>query len=430
MSLIAYPLLTAALALGGPAQPADTSLLLVPLRAEGVSEKTVQRLEAVLTEALRARSDIEISELVSADSALEKGRRSLADLRFDEAAKWLRRGVQALLADPARLDFGKWSNAQLNLATALFRAGEEREAKDALVELITFVPSFRLPNGFPPIFRREFEKAKKRIQKRPKSQLAVDGSREWTVTVDGRSLGRAPVLVDRIPVGTHLVQVEGSGGDRFGCVVEISPGKLAKVRAAFPGQGLVIDENDLARLGRLARAAGADDVLWGIVTRASGSRLAVSLVLYSSEADGVAALESVSVEIDADSARGQLKTLADEVAKRVASFGSPDPLPVTIAARGSPAQPSPVPSAPGAAPAPALVPRGASTSSSPAVTGPTPRQTEDAGSAGPRLGPSPAIWKTWVIVTAGVVAAVGVGIGAYLGYNALRPVTGTVSASW
>ena len=398
-----------------------TRVVLVPLAAqEGVTEREAARVGSLLIDECARRAELKVVESKGATGALEAGQRALDELQFERAADALKRGLDALLADPAGVDFGQLTAAHVKLATALFRAGEERAAKQTLTDLLTFAPSFHLTAGFPPVFRGELEKARKRAQKRGKGQLSIEGPRDAKAFVDGKPLGRVPVLISRLPVGSHLVKVEGAAGERFGQIVEVTT-RLAKVRATFASRPAVLDESDLKRVAALGRAADADFALVGIVTRSSGTQLTAIVALYSREASGFVALEPVSFETDVTAARQRIEGLIDDLANHLSVFGAPGELPLNLASR----PPAIVQTASPVAPTPVLVPAVTPKAESPearAREALAPVRAEPEAKKGP---------PTWALIVAGVAVGAGVGVGVYLGYSALnRPVTGSVSATW
>jgi len=389
-----------------------------------------------LQDALRAHGEIELAEFAKAADAVAAGKKALEEHRFERAVEALREGVKRQLAEPASVDFAQLTDAQLALATALFRLGEEREGKEALQTLARLAPGLHLGAGHPPAFRRELERARARAQRRPKGALSIDGPRGARVLVDGRPVGRVPVLMERLGVGAHLVRVDGEHGERFGVLVELKPG-LAKVRASFAApSSAVLDEAELLRLAGLTAAAGADHAVVAAFARATGERWLLGLALYSRERHALFPMEPMTIEADDAIAGPALRRQVDELLRRLGAGGLPATLPVQLLARASAgslelaasAAPSDLPADPStkAATKPAtsqLEPRPQ------AIPRPTPAAVATASSSAPvaQAAPPPPAW-VWVI--AGVAAAAGLTVGGYLGYQALRPATGTVSASW
>ncbi len=127
--------------------------------------------------------------------------------------------------------------ALVSIAVAQFRMGEEKGAQAALGTIARLDAAYKLPEGkFPPVFVREFEKAKKKVEKAAKGSISVDGPPGATAFVNGRDLGMVPAVDENLAIGTHHVVVEGTRGERFGQTVEVKGGTV-KVRGVFSGAG-------------------------------------------------------------------------------------------------------------------------------------------------------------------------------------------------
>ncbi len=295
-------------------------MVVVPFVAvEGANDSTAAKFTALVTEELKKRGDaLEVASPPSvkpppserlvgtkttgpsqqALAALDAGKRSFEELRFEDAVKELKQGVDGLLADPATADFEVILDADTKLAAAYFRMGEEKDAKTALNDLARLSPTFTLPAGFPPVFQRELEKAKKRLDKQPRGQVAIDGPAGATAFIDGRDLGMVPVLEEGIPAGTHYVKVEGTRGEKWGQAVVVK-GELVKAKAVFAGAAVAtggerspvnnvpspnitnpLDEGMRDRLAAFTRAAGADLALVAVVYRASDVQVTAGPAVY------------------------------------------------------------------------------------------------------------------------------------------------------
>ena len=247
-------------------------VVLVPFtHGETTSETSAQKWNALLVEELRMRAGVldyvaspptkaaapgaggpaaRTTPSPEAIASLEAGKKAFDDLRFEDAVPSLRKGIEGVLADPSTADFALVTDGYVKLSAAQFRMGEEKAAKDSLLELARITaPDFALPAGFPPVFTREFEKAKKRLDKQPRGRVTVDGPGGATVFLDGRDLGMVPVTEQNVPAGTHFVRVEGGRNERFGQAITVSSGEV-KVKAAFAEWGqrqvvvikMVVDE--------------------------------------------------------------------------------------------------------------------------------------------------------------------------------------------
>ncbi len=467
--------LTLAVCLPQVAAGAERSrMVVVPFVArDGVSDASATKFTTLVTEELKARTDtVDFVALPSAGKAaagegprprktpspeavgaLESGKRAFDDLRFEDAVRDLRRGIDGMLADPATADFASINDAQVKLAAASFRMGEEKEAKATLADLTRLNPSVVLPPGFPPVFQRELEKAKKKLEKQAKGQLSIEGPSGATAYLNGRDLGLVPVLEENVGAGMHYVRVENSRGERWGQVVEVKTG-VTKVRAAFanstserspinaatdPRVGTPVDDAMLSRLQAFTKAAGADFALFGVVSRVSDTQLQAGGALYSVKRGAVSLLGPATFDTDVLTANTEVFKFCDEAIRRAISFGTPTALPLDLAMKRSAVattKPTDKPDRPDSdvevvAPTrkPSLTPRTsggrpvATGSGASALTEPPVEAKEQ-----------PAVKSgvpVWVWVVTGVVVAGGAAAGGYfLVTNVTKPVTGTVNATW
>lgn len=453
-------------------------VLVVPFVAgNGASENATTRFTTLISDELKTRGDA--LELVPAPAAwpaapekasssskrgprpdavaaLDAGRKAFEDLRFDDAVSSLKKGITAMLSDPATADYEAVTDAYVKLSAAQFRKGEEKEAKAALLELARFAPSYELPPGYPPVFLREFEKAKKRLDKQPRGQVSIEGPAGATAFLDGRDLGMVPVLEEGVPAGAHYVKVEGGKGERFGQAIDVK-GALVKVRASFSGGGAgdrtvvsgpvdpkisqTIDDGTQARLMGYLKTANADYALVGYVYKTGDTTLTAGTALYSVKKNAFASLEPVGFDTEVLTANTEAFKLADQVVLKLSSFGASASLPLNLASKAAKAGTSGVAVATGPTKVdPDDVEATTPKERKPVLT-PTERRLDNTSTVvdvNEHLGEKPPEVKkdgggvpVWVWVVAGVAVAAGAGVGGYFAVSAAtRPVTGTVTASW
>lgn len=392
-------------------------------------------------------------------AALEAGKKATEANKFEEAAEKLKKGLDLMLADPATSDDARVVESLLALAVAAFRQGDDKQAQTALISLARWDPKFVIPPGYPPVFGREFEKAKKKLSRQPKGALSIEGPAGAVAFVDGREVGKVPVLDENLAAGPHYVRVESASGQRFGQVVDIKGG-VSRVKAVFQGErpasdglgpevpmvGPVIDEKQANRLAVVARNLGADYLVLGWVYRSGEQELVANTALYSLQKKGVSALTPMTFDAEVLTANVEAFKVVDEIVRRVNNFGTPDSYPVPLKSK-------PIFKVGSKSPAVAAVPKDTDpvtparrpptgkTALTPApdvraLAGTSERfdpvkpgrlQVEDAA-------PEPELKKSlppWAWVAIGIGAAAVVGTGSYfIVAHANRPVTGTVTATW
>ena len=470
------PLMCVAVAVGALSARAEKPrVVVVPFASgEGASETASSKFHALLVDELKSRGDV--LELVAppatkpapppekpgvvkrgpsaeAVAALEAGKKAFDDLRFEDAVANLRKGIDGMLADPATADYEGVTDAYVKLAAAEFRMGEEKDAKTALLDFARFSPNYELSAGFPPIFQREFDKAKKRLDKQPKGTISIDGPSGSTAFLDGRDLGMVPVNDEIVPGGTHYVKVEGTKGEKFGQTVNITgpvkvkasfgaggdrgPVSAAKAPIIDPAIAASVDTGTQARLSAYLKAVNADWALIGYVYKTSDSQLTAGCALYSAKKSAFSVLTPVSFDTDVLTANTEAFKLGEEIAKRLTAFGSSASMPINLATRTAKAGTTTV--------ARTDTPKNTNPDeletsgpqSKKVVLVPRVEKKVEEPDVAPDLGEKPPEKEVksgvpvWVWVVTGVAVAAGAGVGGYFGITALtKPVTGTVTATW
>lgn len=455
---------------------------------EGASESSASKFTRLLNEELKTRDDVmdvvaapatkaaapaekpapaatsgakKSGPSAEAMAALEAGKKALAELRFDEAMVSLKKGIDLLLADPGTADFPAVLEAYISLGVSAFRMGDEKEATAALFNLARLDPNYQLPGGYPPIFGREFEKAKKKVAKQTKASVSVEGPAGATAFVDGRDLGMVPVVEENLAPGLHYVKVEGSRGERFGQTVEVRAG-ISKVKATFGGAkeekapvvastgvadprvGPLLDADAASRIAAYTRAAGADYAVVGLIYRTGDQQLTAGTALYSAKKQSLGSLPPISFDSDVLTANVEAYKLADALQDKLGSFASSS-MPIALVTRGTVkasgtnrqssgnvgevAAITPERKALKAKDAekPQLTPKQDVLGNKSVVVEDEPKPDEPPPGDVVKSRGVPA----WVWIVAGVAVAAGGGIGGYFAYaEASKPVTGSVTATW
>ena len=466
------PTIFCVLAVSASAQQLKAKVVVLPFASgEGASETASGKFNALLVDELKQHGDV--IELVpppstkpapppekpgvvkrgpspEAVAALEAGKKAFDELRFEDAVSSLKKGIEGMLSDPATADYEGVTDAYVKLAAAAFRMGEEKEAKNALVEFARFSPNYELSAGFPPVFQREFDKAKKRLEKQPKGTISIDGPPGSTAFLDGRDLGMVPINEEIVPGGTHYVKVEGTKGEKFGQTVNVTG--PVKVKASFGGSNerapvvaqkaaivdpaitATVDSGTMSRLTAYVKAANAEYALIGYVYKTSDSQLTAGTALFSLRKSGFSTLTPVSFDTDVLTANTEAFKLSEELIKRLAVFGNASQLPINLATRPRNATVLAKNDAANTSPDELDV----SGPKKKTILVPQPKVVEE--QPPPDMGEKPpeeikpdvkSGVPAWVWIVTGVAVAAGAGVGGYFGISAAtKPVTGTVTATW
>ena len=423
---------------------------------DGATEAAAAKFSQLAADELKARTDM--TEAIAAPvpkagapgekgarraptsevvGALKTGTKAFDELKFEDAVRELRRGVDGMLSDPATADFAAVADAYVKLAASYFRMGEEKEAKAALTELARLAPSTPVPANFPPVFARELDKAKKRLEKLPRGQVSVEGPSGSTAFVDGHDLGMVPVLEENLAAGMHYVRVENNRGERWGQSIEVKAG-VTKARAVFanpstdrspiniagdPRIGSPVDDAMVSRLQAYTKAVGADFAMFGVVIKLSDSQLQAGAGLYSLKRNAVSLLSPVAFDAEVLSASGEVFKLCDEAVRRMINFGTPTALPIDLTLHKASAAVVKTDDLEVVAPTrkPVLTPRETTVSAlnEKPISVDSPKAEVKSGV------------PAWVWVVTSVVVVGGAAVGGYFVVsNVTRPVTGTVNATW
>lgn len=419
-------------------------LAIVPMVAgPGASRGLTEHFTQLVTGELAGRSNLVTLVPIDdgADAAARAremvidGRKRLAELEFETAIATLRQALELMITNPSSLDIDQLIEAQLSLAVAWFRTGEDDRARAALETVARLEPEHELKPGFPPVFIREFERAKKRVAAGPHGGVVAEGPKGATLFLDGRELGPLPVTEPRVGLGAHYLRIEGPDGVRGGAVVDVR-GPNQRVQLSYSSVPQIsapallsgVDPAMIDQLAELARVVRADYVLVGVVHRKSPRQLSAGTALFSLGKRGVMPLPSFSLDPELLTAGVEAFKLADVLMKLMAQPVDLAPLPLRLAPGPPPAVAArPTVSAPPSPSPSATLPEGALPEA--------PRLSPSALPSSSSSSPSPAFASgsppTWVWIAAGAGLTIAAGAGAYLGIRyASRPVTGTVSATW
>lgn len=142
------------------------------------------------------------------------GREAYDNLELTEAVTRFGRAIEQFDANARALDdFDVYVDALLRLGAARVLEGNPREADAAFTRVFTLAPQ-RTPD--PEIYPREvlarFAETIVRARRTGTGTLEVESepAGAW-VYVDGRFVGRAPVRVDDLPAGNHVVRLRSPG---------------------------------------------------------------------------------------------------------------------------------------------------------------------------------------------------------------------------
>jgi hypothetical protein len=335
-----------------PAGPAQKILVLpyqaiyrsVPQKklddATNLLQKELAQLEgvAIVRGAVAAPSGAAASAptLDGAHAAAQAADGAEANHDIKTALEQWRAAITAYRANAAALDdASELIFAQLYLARALMMAGQDKEAKEALEGAVRMNPSFELTReAFPRLFQKWFAEAAATAVKEPRGSIVVRSALPGaTISLDGRPMDVAPVQIDDVLPGAHLISARIEGVPTFAQVVEVQPGKKTEVSASFSDTaggsavGRVTDaiaQNSVPKAAvesasTAGKEAGAAFVIFGGMSK-EDDRFRVHTYLVDAKDSKVAALETISFDLEMLTAESDVLRIARAAQGMLASF--------------------------------------------------------------------------------------------------------------
>ena len=351
---------------GGRALAGDLPRVLVLPYApiyEGLPNASGEKAAEVLTNELRSSEQLQLVTLKKAPSAaparkavnpgpakdlvaLTEARERVAKaedftkkLKFREAATELEKAIALMEGQHPFIDFADLVAAHLNIAVAFFRLGLDSEGEKALAQVVRLDPERKLDaEKYPPVFIRAFDNVSKRVKKAPRAQVEVNPTLSGAaVVLDGREVGRAPLLIKDVIKGVHFLRV----GDGWSNRVEIPAGETVKLApdlgtAGGPVPELLsllarnaIDESVISRAVALAQTATADYVVLGGVHKESDA-VVVSSHLLKVATRKTCLLQRVVFDLEMLGAGIEIYKVGADITNKLEAFGDEE-LPVKVA---------------------------------------------------------------------------------------------------
>ncbi|MBZ4415027.1 PEGA domain-containing protein [Myxococcus sp. RHSTA-1-4] len=283
--------------------------------------------------------------LAAAREAVKEATAARESRDFARADAALTRALEAYAAGAAQLqDASELADAYALRAAVRYATGRDEEAAASLTHALAVAPGRAVPlASTSPLFAKTVERVRASQQAQPRGGVRFESVPPGlAVTLDGQPVGTAPVRVTEVPPGAHLWRAVLPSGDAVGGVVEVTPDQQAvvKVRPAGTGpdaalalalSGNRLDTAALDAASALGRAAGADLVVLGTVSRA-GAGLALDAFVLAPGDRSPRRLPRLSVDADLLEAGAPLRGWAAALASRGVEAGVTEALPAEPAA--------------------------------------------------------------------------------------------------
>ena len=245
------------LTLAGPfmsdasAQSGNESVLLLPYQPvlQSVPQVTVDQVTGHLARELNQSDRLTVVPLIAQDGTAPEapslGSAEEHRQRADEAerAKNIREAVRereqvvtSIERNAAALtEIDPYVDALHRWARALMWSAADEQAQAAMARAARIMPSYPLPPAeYARLYRRWFAEKSSRVLRQPRGQLRVTSALAGaTISLDGREMGVAPVMIDRVVPGRHLITAEVEGRPRYGAFVDVEGRRTQDFVATF-----------------------------------------------------------------------------------------------------------------------------------------------------------------------------------------------------
>ncbi|MBI5545806.1 MAG: PEGA domain-containing protein, partial [Deltaproteobacteria bacterium] len=286
------------------------------------------------------------SALAEAKERSSKADEAVKKLKFKQAVDELERVVAILEVQHPYIDFAELVNAYLTLAVSYFRRGQDSDGEKILAQVVRLDPERKLDaEKYPPVFLRTFDNVSRKVKKASRATIQVEPtSAGATVFLDGRQVGKAPLLLKDVIKGAHFLRVvPASGGEAWADRVDAPQGDSIKVVPDLGGGPLgpvpellgllarnTIDEVVVTKATALATANNADYLVLGGVHK-EGENIVVSSHLFKVASRKSCLLQRVTFDAEMLGAGIEIYKVGADVANKVEVFGDEEKLPAKVA---------------------------------------------------------------------------------------------------
>jgi hypothetical protein len=325
-------------------------------------------------------ADRDQEALGKARTLVEEAKALRGKRKFKAAEKALRDAVdQYRLAASALQDAGEFADAWALLSAVLYNTGRDEEGLQALTAGLVLAPSRELPLAqTSALFARVVADVRKGVQSGPRGTLLAESTPAGaTLVLDGIALGRTPLEVQQVPVGQHAWRMELPTGERLGGTVDVAAGKQSKLSARAPTEdaesralaslaGNTVDDAAVKALSEQARAAEAELVLFGALSRSGKGLQLDTFLLTVGPRPTVRRLATLSSDVDLLEAGMRIYELAGRLKTEGTGIGDVVRIPSPVSVETLASKPKLAQATYGVAP------REASASDEPSLDEPTP----------------------------------------------------------
>ena len=329
---------------------APTNVLVLPYQAiyRSVPQEKLDAATNLLEKELGARAGLSVIRgAVSADGikaptvesavqASETADAAEADRRMKKLIATRKKAVVEYEANAGALEsIEPYVEAHLGLARAFMLAGQDAAAKTSIEVAARILPTYELARTqYSRLYRKWFAEAAKMAMEDKRGSLLVKSSLPGaTVSLDGRPLDVAPVLLQDIVPGKHIVQARIEGAPVFATTVNVVASKKTEVLATYSNTlggsavGRVTDavaqngvpKEAVASAAEAGKTAGADWVVFGGIAR-DDDRFRVHTYVVDAQAEKIAKLDELSFDLEMLTAESDVLRIAQNANAIVDDF--------------------------------------------------------------------------------------------------------------
>lgn len=169
-------------------------------------------------------------------SRMVEGKKLFKEGSFDDAEAIFREVLKGTDAAAAAFErCSEYCDALAHLASTQLMTGEEEAARETLVALLTIDSNFRFEG---PGFGQNFQILLRDVRRTMSREGLLGAINVQSmpagakVFLNGEFKGYTPILLERVPVGRHLLRMERPGAITYGQLVEVNAAEegMAKVR--------------------------------------------------------------------------------------------------------------------------------------------------------------------------------------------------------
>ena len=341
---------------------AQTKVLLMPVTGvgDGISDSSKNGMVKALKEEFKARGNVFVidgrypakarkkarpgrkrktdSQLKRAISKMEDARRQMERLKFDRVIKTLVSVTAQFEKDIDLLeDYEQLVDANLMLAVAYIRRGKTRKANKVLAQLLTVRPALTVdPRDYANAELSKINRARQKMLRRGTGTIRIPGNGDATeVFLNGRLMGRAPLLIENVVVGKNHIRISGSGRSSWGQIAQVTKDTTTMVMDPLAVEGesgseslqdkIKINQFDDAmrrELRSMGRKRGADYIV--VLGLGSGAGL-LNCGGYIGDVRSRtwSRLRAVSPDVDMLSAGIEASTLVSSIEEELKGFSDP-----------------------------------------------------------------------------------------------------------